>query len=257
MNVVLVGCGAMSKALARCREADRRARHCRPCRSRRRRAKARAREYELAGAVIGTSLDAVLDQTKPASGVRCRGSRRPARRRAFRLCPSLPSADGKAAGRQLRKMRAPSSRRRARPGASMPSSRTAAMSPMSGASGAFSTSGAIGDADQHPRRLLRRAAFRRLSRGDGAMCCCSTWRSIHSTPPATWSAASPPSVYCQEWEPANSWYRQGSSASAIFDLGGGKLLHLCRLLVRRLASAPAGKAAWRIVAERGSLVWDG
>ena len=28
-------------------------------------------------------------------------------------------------------------------------------------------------------------------------------------------------VYCREWEPANSWYRQGSSAIAIFDMGGG------------------------------------
>ena len=31
----------------------------------------------------------------------------------------------------------------------------------------------------------------------------------------------PASVYCQEWEPTNSWYRQGSSATAIFEIGGG------------------------------------
>ena len=65
MNVVLVGCGAMSKAwLDAAREvpeiavvglvdldADR--------------ARTRAREYELNGVAIGTNLDAVLDQTKP------------------------------------------------------------------------------------------------------------------------------------------------------------------------------------------------
>ena len=28
-------------------------------------------------------------------------------------------------------------------------------------------------------------------------------------------------VYCQEWNPANSWYRQGSSAAAIFELENG------------------------------------
>ncbi|RWC87263.1 MAG: gfo/Idh/MocA family oxidoreductase, partial [Mesorhizobium sp.] len=65
IDAVLVGCGAMSKAwLDAARQidglaivglvdldADR--------------AKARAREYDLGGAVIGTSLDAVLDQTRP------------------------------------------------------------------------------------------------------------------------------------------------------------------------------------------------
>ena len=65
MNVVLVGCGAMSKAwLDAAREvpeiavvglvdldADR--------------AETRAREYALNGVAIGTNLDAVLDQTKP------------------------------------------------------------------------------------------------------------------------------------------------------------------------------------------------
>ena len=65
MNVVLVGCGAMSKVwLDAAREvpgiavvglvdldADR--------------AKALAREYELNGVAIGTNLDALLDQTKP------------------------------------------------------------------------------------------------------------------------------------------------------------------------------------------------
>ena len=65
MNVVLVGCGAMSKAwLEAARQiagiaivglvdldADR--------------AQARAREFDLDGVAIGTSLDAVLDQTRP------------------------------------------------------------------------------------------------------------------------------------------------------------------------------------------------
>ncbi|RVA10044.1 gfo/Idh/MocA family oxidoreductase, partial [Mesorhizobium sp. M7A.F.Ca.CA.002.05.1.1] len=65
IDVVLVGCGAMSKAwLDAIRQihgltliglvdldADR--------------ARARAREYDLTNAVIGSNLDAVLDQTKP------------------------------------------------------------------------------------------------------------------------------------------------------------------------------------------------
>ncbi|TIO55698.1 MAG: gfo/Idh/MocA family oxidoreductase, partial [Mesorhizobium sp.] len=65
MKVVLVGCGAMSRqwldaarqidglAIAGLVDLDAE------------RAQARAREYELPNAVIGTSLDAVLDQTRP------------------------------------------------------------------------------------------------------------------------------------------------------------------------------------------------
>jgi predicted dehydrogenase len=31
----------------------------------------------------------------------------------------------------------------------------------------------------------------------------------------------PRAVYCREWEPKNSWYRQGSSATAIFEMADG------------------------------------
>ena len=62
-------------------------------------------------------------------------------------------------------MRAPSSRPPGAPAASMPSSRTAATSPMS-AHQALPRFRRDRRADQHPCRLLRRAAFRRLPRGD-------------------------------------------------------------------------------------------
>src|SRR5690349_19119345 len=65
MNAVLVGCGAMSKAwLGAARQIDGLA-IVGLVDLDAERAKARAREYELDGAVIGTSLDAVLDQTRP------------------------------------------------------------------------------------------------------------------------------------------------------------------------------------------------
>ena len=28
-------------------------------------------------------------------------------------------------------------------------------------------------------------------------------------------------VYCREWDPPNSWYRQGASAAALFDMSSG------------------------------------
>jgi predicted dehydrogenase len=68
--------------------------------------------------------------------------------------------------------------------------------------------------------------------------------------------AEPKRVYCQEWEPPNSWYRQGSSAAAIFEFADGKVFTYrgswCADGVRS-----SWESSWRIVCERGSLVWDG
>ncbi|RVD04791.1 Gfo/Idh/MocA family oxidoreductase, partial [Mesorhizobium sp. M2A.F.Ca.ET.029.05.1.1] len=69
-------------------------------------------------------------------------------------------------------------------------------------------------------------------------------------------AGEPASVYCQEWEPASSWYRQGSSASAVFDLGGGKVFTYAGSWCAD-GFRTSWEGSWRIVAERGSLLWDG
>ena len=63
-------------------------------------------------------------------------------------------------------------------------------------------------------------------------------------------------VYCREWNPVNSWYRQGSSAIAIFDLEDGAVF------TYRGSWCAAGlrtswECAWRFVGVKGSLVWDG
>ncbi len=63
-------------------------------------------------------------------------------------------------------------------------------------------------------------------------------------------------VYCQEWNPANSWYRQGSSAAAIFELENGAVF------VYRGSWCAAGvgtswECAWRFVGAKGALTWDG
>ena len=63
-------------------------------------------------------------------------------------------------------------------------------------------------------------------------------------------------VYCREWNPANSWYRQGSSAAAIFDMGDGVIFNY-RGSWCADGARTSWEAAWRIVGERGSLVWDG
>ena len=63
-------------------------------------------------------------------------------------------------------------------------------------------------------------------------------------------------VYCREWDPKNSWYRQGSSAVAIFELGNGALFTYRGSWCA--AGAPTSwECAWRLVGTRGSLTWDG
>jgi predicted dehydrogenase len=63
-------------------------------------------------------------------------------------------------------------------------------------------------------------------------------------------------VYCQEWNPWHSWYRQGSSAAAIFELENGAVF------VYRGSWCAAGlgtswECAWRFVGAKGTLTWDG
>jgi predicted dehydrogenase len=64
------------------------------------------------------------------------------------------------------------------------------------------------------------------------------------------------SVYCQEWNPPGSWYREGSSAAAIFEMDDGVVFNY------RGSWCAAGlgtswECAWRFVGTRGTLVWDG
>ena len=63
-------------------------------------------------------------------------------------------------------------------------------------------------------------------------------------------------VYCREWNPPSSWYRQGSSAAAIFELETG-----ATFVYRGSWCAPGlptpWEAGWRFVGAKGSLTWDG
>ena len=66
----------------------------------------------------------------------------------------------------------------------------------------------------------------------------------------------PLGVFCREWEPAGSWYRQGSSAAAIFDMSENVVFTYagswCADGLRT-----SWESAWRIVGEKGTLAWDG
>ena len=63
-------------------------------------------------------------------------------------------------------------------------------------------------------------------------------------------------VYAREWNPPNSWYRQGSSAVAVFDLdNGGVFTYRGSWCADGLGTS--WECAWRIVGTNGTLVWDG
>ena len=254
MKVVLVGCGAMSKhwldaarrvdGLAVVGLVDLDAE----------RAQGRAREYELTNAVIGTSLDAVLDQTKPDAvfDVVVPAARREVALSAFahhcHLLTEKPLADSPenahaiiAAARRAGRIHAVVQNRRY-----VANVRRIRRFLDSGAIGAPTSIHA--DFFVAPHFGGFREEMEHVLLLDMA---------IHTFDAARYMVAGEPaSVYCQEWEPANSWYRQGSSASAVFDFGGGKVFTYAGSWCAD-GFRTSWEGSWRIVAERGSLLWDG
>ncbi len=62
-------------------------------------------------------------------------------------------------------------------------------------------------------------------------------------------------VFCRDWNPRGSWYRNGASAVAVFDMGEATFTYRGSWCAEGPRTSWEG--AWRIVGERGSIVWDG
>jgi predicted dehydrogenase len=64
------------------------------------------------------------------------------------------------------------------------------------------------------------------------------------------------SVYCEEWNPPNSWYQHGASVAAVFRMSNG-----VRFSYRASWCADGFRTSWdgswRIIGTKGTLVWDG
>ncbi|MER8429917.1 Gfo/Idh/MocA family protein [Mesorhizobium caraganae] len=254
MNAVLVGCGAMSKAwLDAARQIDGLA-IVGLVDLDAERAKARAREYGLDGAVIGTSLDAVLDQTKPDAvfDVVVPAARREVAFAAFahncHLLTEKPLADTPENARAI----VEAARRAGRIHAVVQNRRYVANVRRIRR---FLDSGAIGKPTSIHADFFIAPHFGGFREEMAHVLLLDM--AIHTFDAARYMVSGDPAgVYCQEWEPANSWYRQGSSASAVFDLGGGKIFTYAGSWCAD-GFRTSWEGSWRIVAERGSLIWDG
>lgn len=254
MNAVLVGCGAMSKAwLDAARQIDGLA-IVGLVDLDAERAKARAREYGLDGAVIGTSLDAVLGQTRPDAvfDVVVPAARRDVAFAAFahncHLLTEKPLADTPENARAI----VEAASRAGRVHAVVQNRRYVANVRRIRR---FLDSGAIGKPTSIHADFFIAPHFGGFREEMAHVLLLDM--AIHTFDAARYMVGGEPAgVYCQEWEPANSWYRQGSSASAVFDLGGGKIFTYAGSWCAD-GFRTSWEGSWRIIAERGSLTWDG
>ncbi|OBQ74706.1 Gfo/Idh/MocA family protein [Mesorhizobium erdmanii] len=254
MKVVLVGCGAMSRqwldaarqidglAIVGLVDLDRE------------RAKTRALEYNLTDAVVGTSLDAVLDQTRPdmVFDVVVPAARREVALSAFahncHLLTEKPLADSPENARAI----VEAARSAGRLHAVVQNRRYVANVRRIRR---FLDSGAIGRATSIHADFFVAPHFGGFREEMAHVLLLDM--AIHTFDAARYMAdGEPAGVFCQEWEPAGSWYRQGSSASAVFDLGGGKVFTYAGSWCAD-GFRTSWEGSWRIVAERGSLLWDG
>ena len=70
------------------------------------------------------------------------------------------------------------------------------------------------------------------------------------------SRADAVSVYCKDWNPSGSWYSHGASAMAIFDMTDGLVFNYRGSWCAQ-GLPTTWESSWRIIGERGTLVWNG
>ena len=64
------------------------------------------------------------------------------------------------------------------------------------------------------------------------------------------------SVYCYEWNPSGSWYDHDASANAIFEMTDG-IVYNYRGSWCAEGLNTSWECVWRIVGEKGTVLWDG
>ncbi|MDQ6420587.1 Gfo/Idh/MocA family oxidoreductase [Paenibacillus sp. LHD-117] len=70
------------------------------------------------------------------------------------------------------------------------------------------------------------------------------------------TGANPVSVYCHEFNPPGSWYSGGAMALCIFEMSDGSVFDYRGSWCAE--GAPTSwEAAWRVVGDKGTAIWDG
>lgn len=72
----------------------------------------------------------------------------------------------------------------------------------------------------------------------------------------TIAGATPVAVYCQENNPANSWFKHGAAANAIFEFADGAVFNY-RGSWSAEGLRTSWQGAWRLIGTEGSMIWDG
>lgn len=70
------------------------------------------------------------------------------------------------------------------------------------------------------------------------------------------SGKSPRAVYCLQTNPPGSWYRHGAAANAIFELDDNVVFNYRGSWAAEGANT-SWESAWRIVGSKGTVLWDG
>ncbi len=70
------------------------------------------------------------------------------------------------------------------------------------------------------------------------------------------SGSDPLRVYCHDWEPKNSWFKNGPAAIAIFEMTGGVLYDYRGSWVAEGFNT-TWESDWRVIGENGTVIWDG
>jgi predicted dehydrogenase len=66
----------------------------------------------------------------------------------------------------------------------------------------------------------------------------------------------PVTAFASDWNPINSWYKNGASAAAFFEMTGGTVFIYRGSWCSEGMNTP-WEGSWRVVGQKGSVLWDG
>jgi predicted dehydrogenase len=217
-------------------------------------AQRRADEFGLPGAVIGTDLAAVLQETGPQIVLNCTVPEAHAEviltalRHGCHVLSEKPLADSMdnarrmvAAAEEAGKLFAVIQNRRFHPGIRRLSRflRAGTIGRITTVNSDFYLGAHFGGFRDHMQHVLLLDM------------------AIHTFDAARLIAgADPVSVYCKEWNPAGSWYDHDASAVAVFELSDG-IVYTYRGSWCAEGLNTSWECDWRVVGTKGSVTWDG